>query len=64
MQWRNSIYDICNNQTQLCGYLKQFFEIQLDWMYTQIESYPDDEYWHQVFEKKTISYRICLISLG
>jgi hypothetical protein len=52
MQWQNSIHDICNNQTQLCVYLKQFFEIQLDWIYTQIENYPDDEYWHQVFEKK------------
>jgi hypothetical protein len=48
LQWLNSIDDICANQTQFCGYLKQFFEMQLDWMYEQIDSYPEDEYWHQV----------------
>ncbi|CAF4013335.1 unnamed protein product [Rotaria sp. Silwood2] len=48
MQWQNSIDDICANQSEFCSYLKQFFQIQLDWMYTQIDSYPDDEYWHQV----------------
>ncbi|CAF0742378.1 unnamed protein product [Adineta steineri] len=47
-QWQNSISDVCVNQVKFCNYLKQFFEIQLDWLYTQIESYPDDEYWHQV----------------
>lgn len=57
MQWQNNINGICADKTPLCGYLKQFFEIQLDWIYTQIESYPDDEYWHQVFDKKNnISY--------
>ena len=52
MQWQNSINDICANQTQFCHYLQQYFEIQLDWMYEQIESYPDNEYWHQVCEEK------------
>ncbi|CAF1458588.1 unnamed protein product [Rotaria magnacalcarata] len=47
-QWQNNIDDICTNKTEFCYYLKQFFLIQLDWMYTQIESYPNDEYWHQV----------------
>ncbi|CAF3461697.1 unnamed protein product [Rotaria socialis] len=47
-QWQNNIDDICTNKTEFCHYLKQFFLIQLDWMYTQIESYPNDEYWHQV----------------
>lgn len=48
MQWQNNINDICANKTKFCNYLKEFLSIQLDWMYTQIESYPDDEYWHQV----------------
>lgn len=52
MQWQNNINDICANKTKFCNYLKQFFEIQLDWMYEQIESYPDDEYWHQVGAKE------------
>jgi len=48
MQWLNNIDGICANNTKFCTYLKQFFQIQLDWIYTQIENYPDDEYWHQV----------------
>jgi hypothetical protein len=48
LQWQNSIREICQNQTKFCSYLKEFFVIQLDWMYEQIANYPDDEYWHQV----------------
>lgn len=56
MQWTNNIADICVNQTEFCNYLKQFFQIQLDWMYTQINSYPDDEYWQHVFMGKKRTY--------
>ncbi len=52
MQWQNEINDMCLNQADLCDKLKQFFVIQLDWIYTQIDSYPNDEYWHHVFETK------------
>jgi hypothetical protein len=48
----NNIDDICNNHAEFCNKLEQFFIIQLDWIYTQIRSYPEEEYWHQVFGKK------------
>ena len=48
MQWLNSLSDVCSSQTKFCVYLKQFLETQLDWIYTQIASHPDDEYWYQV----------------
>jgi len=48
----NNIDDICFNRIEFCNKLKQFFDIQLDWIYTQIESYPNEEYWHQVFGRK------------
>ena len=51
LQWQNSIRDICVNQTEVCIKLKTFFSIQLDWIYDQINSYSNDEYWHQVFEE-------------
>jgi len=52
MQWTNHINDICADQLDFCTKLKKFFLIQLDWIYTQIDSFPNDEYWHQVFEKR------------
>jgi hypothetical protein len=52
MQWQNTINDICANQTDFCEKLKNFFLIQLNWIYTQIDSHPNDEYWHQVYAKK------------
>ncbi len=48
----NNIDDICFNRAEFCNKLNQFFVIQLDWIYTQIESYPNEEYWHQVFGRK------------
>jgi hypothetical protein len=60
MQWQNNINDICFNQADLCDKLKQFFVIQLDWIYTQIDSYPNDEYWHHVFERKPF-FSVCII---
>jgi hypothetical protein len=67
MQWQNAIADICPDQTtDLCKKLKEFFLIQLDWIYSQIDSFPNEEYWHQVFlEKiKKISWEIFWIYLG
>ncbi len=52
LQWQNNIHDICANEMETCGKLKTFFEMQLDWMYSQIEHYPNDDYWHQVDEEK------------
>ena len=48
MQWKNSIDDICTGQDQFCGQLRLFLEVQLDWIYSKVEAYPDEEYWHQV----------------
>jgi hypothetical protein len=56
LQWRNSVSGVCANRTEICSYMKQFFEIQLDWIYRQIESYPNDEYWHQVLRKRKRIY--------
>jgi hypothetical protein len=47
-QRQNNIDDICRDKAALCQSYKSFFDIQLDWIYTQIDKYPDDEYWHQV----------------
>ncbi|CAF1492156.1 unnamed protein product [Adineta steineri] len=48
MQWQNTINEICFNRTDFCGKLKKFFLIQLNWIYTQIDSHPNDDYWHQI----------------
>lgn len=50
MQWQNNIADVCENQT-FCDQLKSFLGIQLDWIYDQIVSYPNEPYWHQVLQK-------------
>ena len=55
MQWKNSIDDICFNQTVFCGYLKQFFQVQLYWIYDQIDSFPEDDYWQQVHGRGIVS---------
>jgi len=49
MQWQNTITDICVNQTDFCGKLKKFFLTQLKWIYMQIDTHPNDQYWHQVY---------------
>jgi len=48
MQWQNTIADICVYLKELCPKLKDFFQTQLNWIYAQIDSNPNDEYWHQV----------------
>ncbi len=48
MQWQNTVADICTNRTDFCAKLKNFFLTQLNWIYMQIDTYPNDEYWHQV----------------
>ena len=63
LQWQNSIHDICFNQTEFCEKLKTFFTIQLDWIYDQINSNPNDEYWHQVFEEGNSFYQLISIDL-
>lgn len=50
MQWQNNIADVCDNKT-FCDQLKDFLGIQLDWIYDQVTSYPNDPYWHQVSQK-------------
>ena len=52
MQWQNTINDICASRADFCAKLKNFFLTQLSWIYTQIDSHPNDEYWHQVYAKK------------
>lgn len=53
MQWQNTVEEICANQTDFCAKLKNFFLTQLDWIYSQIDKHPEDEYWHQVCAQKT-----------
>jgi hypothetical protein len=48
MQWQNTINNICANRQDFCAKLKNFFLIQLNWIYTQIDEHPNDEYWDQV----------------
>ena len=48
LHWQNSLGDFCVQQKDSCSKLKSFFEIQLNWIYTQIDSNPNDEYWHQI----------------
>ena len=48
MQWQNTIADLCTDYKDLCAKVKKFFVTQLNWIYGQIDSHPDDEYWHQV----------------
>lgn len=48
MQWHNTVEDICADQADFCTKLKNFFLTQLDWIYSQIDKHPSDEYWHQV----------------
>ncbi|CAF4724635.1 unnamed protein product, partial [Rotaria sp. Silwood2] len=48
MQWQNTITNICVNRTDFCGKLKNFFLTQLNWIYMQIDTHPNDEYWHQI----------------
>jgi hypothetical protein len=52
MQWQNTITDVCINQTDFCAKLKIFFLTQLNWIYVQIDTHPNDEYWHQVYARK------------
>lgn len=48
MQWQNNIVPVCQGRDEFCKKLKQFLGIQLDWIYDQISSYPNDDYWHHV----------------
>ena len=59
MQWQNSIAGICTDK-QLCDKLKDFFQIQLNWTYAQIDANPNNEYWHQVSSniKTELKFRI------
>jgi len=52
MEWQNIIADVCYHQKQFCEKLKEFFVTQLDWIYNQIDTNPNDEYWHQVYRRK------------
>jgi hypothetical protein len=52
MQWQNTVADICTGDKNFCKRLKHFFEIQLNWTYAQIDTNPNDEYWHQVYTQK------------
>ena len=49
MQWQNTVADICTGDQHFCKRLKTFFETQLNWTYAQIDTHPNDEYWHQVY---------------
>jgi len=53
MQWQNTITSVCSDSTDLCLKLKEFFQTQLNWVYAQIDTNPNDEYWHQV---QTMTY--------
>jgi hypothetical protein len=52
MQWQNTVAGVCMNQAAFCAKLKSFFLTQLNWIYTQIDSHPNDEYWQQVSARK------------
>lgn len=47
-QWMNSINDICSGKDEFCHQLSQYLSIQLDWIYSKIEQYPEEEYWQHV----------------
>jgi hypothetical protein len=58
MQWQNTVANICINRTAFCTELKNFFLTQLNWIYTQIDTHPNDEYWDQVYARNYLFFII------
>lgn len=52
MQWQNTVADVCTHHKHFCTKLKDFLQIQLNWIYLQIDTHPNDEYWNQVYTRE------------
>lgn len=52
-QRMNNIDNVCNGRGDFCTKLDRFLQVQLQWIYDQIERYPNSDYWHQVNRNKT-----------